>query len=104
MKSPQSQMLSKMNRGPPGDLDTLGHLDHYYGLVKRQLVRYQSPTSHLYPDKSTNQVEAHLRDSIYCSAAVWSLYQVWLFTVTTNLIYWFKYFFASSRIGKQFSI
>ena len=59
-----------------GGEDTVAQLDQYYGLVKRQLLRYQSPTSHLYPDRSTNTSQGHLRDSIYCSAAVWTLYQV----------------------------
>ena len=32
--------------------DTLHQLDFYYGLVKRQILRYQSPTSHLFPGHS----------------------------------------------------
>ena len=62
-------------------VDTVAQLDQYYGLVKRQLLRYQSPTSHLYPDRSTNTSQGHLRDSIYCSAAVWTLYQVLLLSI-----------------------
>ena len=61
---------------PDVSLSTNEQLDFYYGLVKRQLLRFQSPTSHLYPDKSSNSDQANLRDSIYCNAAVWTLYQV----------------------------
>ena len=56
--------------------ETIEQLDGYYGLVKRQLLKYQSPTSHLFPSQSSNTEHANIRDSIYCSAAVWSLYQV----------------------------
>jgi len=61
---------------PSSRQDTIEQLDYYYGLVKRQLLRYQSPTSHLFPAQSSNTEHASIRDSIYCSAAVWSLYQV----------------------------
>ena len=57
------------------EVTDLSRLDYYYGLAKRQLLRYQSATSHLFPDTSSNRTVAHLRDSIYCSMAVWSLYQ-----------------------------
>ena len=63
------------------ELTDLSRLDYYYGLAKRQLLRFQSATSHLFPDTSSNQSEAHLRDSIYCSAAVWTLYQVLLLSI-----------------------
>ena len=33
--------------------DVLSQLDYYYGLAKRQLLRYQSATSHLYPPPAT---------------------------------------------------
>ena len=82
MRSPLSDNIIKRC---DNDSDTITQLDYYYGLVKRQLLRYQSPTSHLYPDKSTNTSEAHLRDSIYCSAAVWTLYQV--ATTSITLVY-----------------
>lgn len=87
----------------PGHLErgnTLHQLDFYYGLVKRQILRYQSPTSHLFPGDipyytiyqtstlsrslilpnlsvtSNETKEASIRDSIYCAAAVWALNQV----------------------------
>ena len=53
------------------------HLDFYYGLVKRQLLRYQSATSGLYPATADELVVGSVRDSIYSSAAVWSLYQAY---------------------------
>ena len=61
---------------PSSREDTIKQLDYYYGLVKRQLLRYQSPTSHLFPALSTETEYASIRDSVYCSAAVWSLFQV----------------------------
>lgn len=42
--------------------------------AKRQILRYQSATSGLFPRLSNDQQDAHIRDSIYCAAAVWSLY------------------------------
>ena len=65
-----------VNQIRPSSKETIEQLDGYYGLVKRQLLKYQSPTSHLFPSKSSNSEHANIRDSIYCSAAVWSLYQV----------------------------
>jgi len=64
----------------PGHLErgnTLHQLDFYYGLVKRQILRYQSPTSHLFPVTSNETKEASIRDSIYCAAAVWALNQAY---------------------------
>ena len=75
MRPPCTAMTGAGWRLEAGE-DTVAQLDQYYGLVKRQLLRYQSPTSHLYPDRSTNTSQGHLRDSIYCSAAVWTLFQV----------------------------
>lgn len=46
-------------------------------LVKRQLLRYQSPITGLFPVMSTDQVVGSVRDSVYCAAAVWSLYQAY---------------------------
>ena len=77
--------LSYMNQGASFRQDTIEQLDYYYGLVKRQLLRYQSPTSHLFPAKSSNTEHASIRDSIYCSAAVWSLYQVGFFLFSWHM-------------------
>ncbi|ELT96852.1 hypothetical protein CAPTEDRAFT_4204 [Capitella teleta] len=43
--------------------------------VKRQILRYQSPTTGLFPcDLShPSPSEAHVRDSLYCAACVWAL-------------------------------
>ncbi|XP_055382717.1 probable phosphorylase b kinase regulatory subunit beta isoform X2 [Condylostylus longicornis] len=57
--------------------DTVKQLDIYYGIVKRQLLRYQSPITGMFPVMSTNTDVASVRDSIYCCAAVWSLYQAY---------------------------
>nr|CAD7596405.1 unnamed protein product [Timema genevievae] len=57
--------------------DTVRQLDIYYGLVKRQLLRYQSSITGLFPVLSTDEKLASVRDSLYCAAAVWSLYQAY---------------------------
>jgi phosphorylase kinase alpha/beta subunit len=59
----------------PGSISQ--RLDHYYGLVKRQLLRHQSPTSHLFPATSTDTELASIRDSLYCASAVWALGQAY---------------------------
>ena len=95
MKTPWSMQEIQGNfKTPLAPKKSETDLDYFYGLVKRQILRwgrfsrhvdiftwwaisrFQSPTSHLFPDKSSNTTEANLRDSIYCNAAVWSLYQV----------------------------
>ncbi|CAL4066647.1 unnamed protein product, partial [Meganyctiphanes norvegica] len=55
--------------------DTVKKLDYYYGIIKRQLLQYQSVTLGLFPDCSQEKVEAGVRTSVYCAAAVWSLFQ-----------------------------
>ncbi len=57
--------------------DTIRQLDIYYGIVKRQILRYQSPTSGLFPVLSSDTQVGSIRDSIYCAAAIWSLYQAY---------------------------
>ncbi|XP_025426004.1 probable phosphorylase b kinase regulatory subunit beta isoform X2 [Sipha flava] len=57
--------------------ETVKHLDIYYGIVKRQLLRYQSAINGLFPVLSDDDVEASVRDSIYCAAAIWSLFQAY---------------------------
>ncbi|XP_066991730.1 probable phosphorylase b kinase regulatory subunit beta isoform X2 [Anabrus simplex] len=57
--------------------DTVRQLDIYYGIVKRQLLRYQSCITGLFPIISTEGTVASVRDSVYCAAAIWSLYQAY---------------------------
>ncbi|XP_031623175.1 probable phosphorylase b kinase regulatory subunit beta isoform X5 [Contarinia nasturtii] len=57
--------------------DTVKELDMYYGIVKRQLLQFQSPISGLFPVLSTDNEVGSVRDSVYCAAAVWSLYQAY---------------------------
>lgn len=45
--------------------------------VKRQLLQFQSPISGLFPVLSTDNEVGSVRDSVYCAAAVWSLYQAY---------------------------
>ncbi|XP_022107548.1 phosphorylase b kinase regulatory subunit beta-like [Acanthaster planci] len=51
-------------------------LDSYYILIKSQLLQHQSPTIGLFP-AATGDVKksrvAHVRDSIYCAVATWTL-------------------------------
>lgn len=48
-----------------------------YFTVKRQLLHFQSPVSGLFPVLSTDNEVGSIRDSVYCAAAVWSLYQAY---------------------------
>ncbi|XP_017891139.1 probable phosphorylase b kinase regulatory subunit beta isoform X2 [Ceratina calcarata] len=57
--------------------DTVRQLDISYGIVKRQLLRYQSCITGLFPQISNDKVVGSVRESIYCAAAVWSLYQAY---------------------------
>ncbi|XP_053210887.1 probable phosphorylase b kinase regulatory subunit beta isoform X2 [Panonychus citri] len=57
--------------------DIIRQLDHFYGQVKRQLLQFQSPTSGLFPRLSSELREAHVRDTLYCSTAIWALYQAY---------------------------
>uniref|UniRef100_A0A1B6FN58 Phosphorylase b kinase regulatory subunit n=1 Tax=Cuerna arida TaxID=1464854 RepID=A0A1B6FN58_9HEMI len=57
--------------------ETIRQLDIYYGLVKRQLLRYQSPITGLFPTLSNEETVASVRESIYCAAAIWSLFQAY---------------------------
>ncbi|XP_063236917.1 probable phosphorylase b kinase regulatory subunit beta isoform X2 [Bacillus rossius redtenbacheri] len=57
--------------------DTVHQLDLNYGLVKRQLLRHQSPITGMFPVLSTDETVASVRESVYCAAAVWSLYQAY---------------------------
>ncbi|XP_011147256.1 probable phosphorylase b kinase regulatory subunit beta isoform X4 [Harpegnathos saltator] len=57
--------------------DTVKQLDIYYGIVKRQLLRYQSCITGLFPQITTDKKVGSVRESIYCAAAIWSLYQAY---------------------------
>ncbi|XP_049821938.1 probable phosphorylase b kinase regulatory subunit beta isoform X2 [Aethina tumida] len=57
--------------------DTVKQLDIYYGMVKRQLLRYQSPITGLFPVLSSDTEIGSVRESVYCAAAVWGLYQAY---------------------------
>ncbi|XP_061382467.1 probable phosphorylase b kinase regulatory subunit beta isoform X1 [Danaus plexippus] len=57
--------------------DTVRQLDIYYAIVKRQLLRFQSPTTGLFPVLSSDLHIGSVRDSVYCAAAVWGLYQAY---------------------------
>uniref|UniRef100_A0A8C4F5M5 Phosphorylase b kinase regulatory subunit n=1 Tax=Dicentrarchus labrax TaxID=13489 RepID=A0A8C4F5M5_DICLA len=47
-------------------------LDRYYSAVKTTILNYQSPTTGLFPVKTTCK-EAKVRDSLYCAASAWAL-------------------------------
>ncbi|XP_073941999.1 probable phosphorylase b kinase regulatory subunit beta [Choristoneura fumiferana] len=57
--------------------DTVRQLDIYYAIVKRQLLRFQSPITGLFPVLSSDLHIGSVRDSIYCAASVWGLYQAY---------------------------
>ncbi|RZF33916.1 hypothetical protein LSTR_LSTR012258 [Laodelphax striatellus] len=57
--------------------ETVHQLDVFYGIVKRQLLRYQSPITGLFPVLSSDSTVGSVRESVYCAAAIWSLYQAY---------------------------
>ncbi|CAG7786316.1 unnamed protein product [Allacma fusca] len=57
--------------------DNVRQLDIYYGIVKRQLLRFQSDTTGLFPCLSSDKKVGTVRDSCYCAAAIWTLYQAY---------------------------
>lgn len=52
-------------------------MKYHFVSVKRQLLQFQSPISGLFPVFSTDTEVGSVRDSIYCAAAIWSLYQAY---------------------------
>lgn len=57
--------------------ETIKQLDIYYGIVKRQLLQNQSEITGLFPVLSTDKEVGSVRDTVYCAAAIWSLYQAY---------------------------
>lgn len=55
----------------------------FYFLVKRQLLRYQSSITGLFPVLSTDKEVASVRESVYCAAAIWSLYQAYRYSTSS---------------------
>eukprot|EP00096_Caligus_rogercresseyi_P007374 TRINITY_DN25218_c0_g1_i1.p1 TRINITY_DN25218_c0_g1~~TRINITY_DN25218_c0_g1_i1.p1 ORF type:complete len:221 (-),score=43.38 TRINITY_DN25218_c0_g1_i1:106-768(-) len=49
-------------------------LNYYYGLVKRQLIKYQSPFTGLFPATSSTKNVGSVKESIYSAMAIWSLH------------------------------
>ncbi|XP_064193280.1 phosphorylase b kinase regulatory subunit beta isoform X1 [Anguilla rostrata] len=49
-------------------------LDRYYSSVKSTILNFQSPTTGLFPVKTSSDCnEAKVRDSLYCAASAWAL-------------------------------
>lgn len=50
-------------------------LEHYYGLVSREILHYQSLTHGLFPldTSELSTGEGHVRDNVYCAMCIWSL-------------------------------
>jgi len=57
--------------------DKIKQLDSYYGLVKRQILRHQSPTTGLFPTNSSETKIGSVRDSIHCASCIWAVYQAY---------------------------
>lgn len=57
--------------------ETIKQLDIYYGIVKRQLLQNQSEITGLFPVLSTDKEVGSVRDTVYCAASIWSLYQAY---------------------------
>lgn len=68
--TPSSEQASIMEQN-------LLDLDFYYTMVKRHLLKYQSPTSGLYPVCSADTRVGSVRVTIYCSMSLWTLSQAY---------------------------
>lgn len=74
--------------------------------VKRQLLQFQSPISGLFPVLSTDIEVGSVRDSVYCAAAVWSLYQAYRYvhveihSTTTSYAYHYVRMSTADRLKK----
>uniref|UniRef100_A0A0K2TG70 Phosphorylase b kinase regulatory subunit n=1 Tax=Lepeophtheirus salmonis TaxID=72036 RepID=A0A0K2TG70_LEPSM len=64
---------SASNNLPEADI-VLIELNYYYGLAKRQLIKYQSPFTGLFPATSTTKNIGSVKESIYCAMSIWSLH------------------------------
>lgn len=72
----QSTLCDEISQGDQIHQTTL-ELNFYYGIVKRHLLRYQSPTTGLFPATSADKKVGSIRDSIYGCMATWSLHQAY---------------------------
>ncbi|OTF80695.1 phosphorylase b kinase regulatory subunit beta-like protein [Euroglyphus maynei] len=77
-QNPRQKLSSRHLRIFASYAECLRGLDQFYGQAKRQILQYQSPTTGLFPSMSNDEIEASIRDSIYCSMAIWSLYQAYI--------------------------
>ncbi|CDW56195.1 phosphorylase b kinase regulatory [Trichuris trichiura] len=63
----------------PEKISCLAKLEFYYNMgyppsmISHQLLRYQSSTSGLFPQLSSDAKVGHVRDSVYCAMACWAL-------------------------------
>ncbi|XP_037068061.1 probable phosphorylase b kinase regulatory subunit beta isoform X2 [Pollicipes pollicipes] len=57
--------------------ETVSRLDHYYGVVKRQLIANQSFLTGQFPESSAERVVSDVRTSLYCTFAIWCLHQAY---------------------------
>ncbi|XP_043247487.1 probable phosphorylase b kinase regulatory subunit beta isoform X3 [Amphibalanus amphitrite] len=57
--------------------ETVGRLDHYYGVVKRQLIANQSFMTGQFPESSAERVVSDVRTSLYCAFSIWCLHQAY---------------------------
>uniref|UniRef100_A0A8B9HE49 Phosphorylase b kinase regulatory subunit n=1 Tax=Astyanax mexicanus TaxID=7994 RepID=A0A8B9HE49_ASTMX len=80
--SPRSQRAKLCSIYEPLKLSILHHedeplwekLDRSYNAVKSTILNYQSPTTGLFPVKTSSDCkEAKVRDSLYCAASSWAL-------------------------------
>ncbi|KAM9607511.1 phosphorylase b kinase regulatory subunit beta isoform 5-T5 [Trichechus inunguis] len=66
--------LKSIDLPRPDDETLWAKLDHHYRIVKSTLLRYQSPTTGLFPTKTCgDNPKAKIQDSLYCAAGAWAL-------------------------------
>ena len=53
------------------------YYNHFFYLVKRNIMKYQNVITGLYPSNSAEKNVGSIRDTLYCSMATWALRQAY---------------------------
>ena len=75
INSSQSTLTSSLTMDDEHVSENIVELNFFYGIVKRNLLRYQNPITGLYPVTSSEKNIGSVRDTLYCCMSTWSLGQ-----------------------------
>ena len=75
INSSQSTLTSSLTMDDEHISENIVELNFFYGIVKRNLLRYQNPITGLYPVTSSEKNIGSVRDTLYCCMSTWSLGQ-----------------------------